>query len=281
MCVIGAKYLESIGWVGFKNRDRNYPAKVMIVKEFGQLERLTIRDTLTNYSEGINEKGVCILSSALDVSVDENEFYLARAKELMDESFFSIVGENIKNALSLNLPKEALKFLIDRQTTGHTLIFTEDICYILEGDFRLNDDGTRSNDYEYSVKEIAKEEKYVLRTNHGIYLPYAGYQYNLQHWQRRESSEKRWQEVERNLESANSQSEILGAISVTPNENVQFNPLRLDISVSNMRTTGQIMMISKLRELAYRPILGELVINQNIRESNKTTFSRLKDYAKK
>lgn len=74
MCVIAVKYFEDIGWVGAKNRDRNYQPKVNIVQSNRTgVQRLYIDDALTRYTEGLNEYGVCILSAALSVKNDEKE----------------------------------------------------------------------------------------------------------------------------------------------------------------------------------------------------------------
>ena len=57
-----------------KNRDRAYTAKVKVVRELvGQIEMVYILDDDTDWSEGMNSKGIGIINSALMVDADEKE----------------------------------------------------------------------------------------------------------------------------------------------------------------------------------------------------------------
>ena len=74
MCVIAIRFFKDIGWVGVKNRDRNYRPTVHIKQSFrNNVERLYIWDEKTKYTEGLNEFGVSILSAAVAVKDDEKE----------------------------------------------------------------------------------------------------------------------------------------------------------------------------------------------------------------
>ncbi len=272
MCVIGAKYLKNFGWIGFKNRDRNYFATVKIKNEFNSLEKLIIRDSVTRYSEGINENGIGILSACLSVKDDEDEITIARNSLIALGKYYSPIGQTIRAALSLPTLNLAIQHLIENQTTGHTLLFNTHTLYILEGAYQLDINGLKTENYEYVIKKIEPNENCIVRTNHGIFLPYAGYQYNELNWDSRVSSEERFNQVNEKLERADSGNEIIEAFSSTTNENAQFNPLRIDYAEKNMKTTGQIMIVPKLRKLRYRPILGEMIIDSSIIKATKNTF---------
>ena len=65
MCVIVAKYLEGLGWVGAKNRDRTYKPTITIKKSFRNgVERLLMWDTDTKWTEGVNEYGIAMIGAA-------------------------------------------------------------------------------------------------------------------------------------------------------------------------------------------------------------------------
>ena len=50
MCVIAAKYLDDYGWVGIKNRDRNYFLVIDIKQDSREgVEALYIFDSVTSY----------------------------------------------------------------------------------------------------------------------------------------------------------------------------------------------------------------------------------------
>jgi hypothetical protein len=58
MCVVAVKYLDKYGWVGAKNRDRNYIVTIDIVRSNrGGVQRMYIDDQTTRWTEGINEYG--------------------------------------------------------------------------------------------------------------------------------------------------------------------------------------------------------------------------------
>ena len=65
MCVIVAKYIDNIGWVGAKNRDRMYRPRIHIKKSFRKgIERLLMWDADTKWTEGVNEYGIAMIGSA-------------------------------------------------------------------------------------------------------------------------------------------------------------------------------------------------------------------------
>ena len=74
MCVVAVKYMNGYGWIGAKNRDRNYKTDVVITQSNRHgLQRLYIDDKLSRWSEGVNEHGLAIISASFSVKSDEKE----------------------------------------------------------------------------------------------------------------------------------------------------------------------------------------------------------------
>ena len=72
MCIVAAKWFTGIGWAAVKNRDRNYIPEISF-KDISSdgVEILMFWDNITQYCEGLNSGGVCILSASLMVKDDE------------------------------------------------------------------------------------------------------------------------------------------------------------------------------------------------------------------
>ena len=175
MCVVAAKYFKGVGWIGAKNRDRNYLPIVNIVQSNRTgVQRLYLDDEKTRYTEGLNEYGVSILSASLSIKSDEKE-----ADKAIDNrkaaNYMSPDGKDIRDALLNKTIKGALDTLIERELSGCTFIFDQKECFLLEGGFtvRKNDvDEDTPRDYIYKVEKV---KDYAVRTNHGILLPQLGY----------------------------------------------------------------------------------------------------------
>ena len=74
MCVVVAKYFDNLGWVGVKNRDRNYIPEISLKSlQTDGTEIMLFWDDITQYCEGFNSGGGCILSASLMVLDDEKE----------------------------------------------------------------------------------------------------------------------------------------------------------------------------------------------------------------
>ena len=68
MCIVAAKYFDKVGWVGVKNRDRNYIPEISFKDTSSHgVEILMFWDDVTQYCEGFNSGGVCIISASLMV----------------------------------------------------------------------------------------------------------------------------------------------------------------------------------------------------------------------
>ena len=66
MCTIIAKKFPDLGWVGIKNRDRPFSTRTELLRtEKNAVQRVALLDERTHWSEGMNSRGVSIISSSL------------------------------------------------------------------------------------------------------------------------------------------------------------------------------------------------------------------------
>lgn len=269
MCVVAVKYIKKFGWVGAKNRDRNYSTSIKVVNSNrGGIQRLFIDDQTTRWTEGVNEYGLSIISASFSVKSDEKEGEKVLSKNAKKKkAIVSPDGLAIRNALRLKTPKDAAQFLIDKELAGATFIFNPETCYLLEGGFTIKKaDSTKENPrkYVYKLKEISKADDHCVRTNHGIDMPNLGYSKNAQDdhlINARKSSETRWEIVNDYLRDnvIADPYEFLEAMSQKPNDDKFMNPIRTgDIKKADMVTTGQLLLVAKERTLHYRPIYSEV-----------------------
>jgi hypothetical protein len=256
MCIIAAKYFPELGWAGAKNRDRNYVPELSFEHlTDSQPHRLLMHDDMTGYMEGLNTAGICVLSASLQVMDDEKEITKRTTEDNPD-------GERIKDALKLTDIDKVVKQLVKEGMTGNTIIFNEDKCYLLEG---CNKDDV----YHHELEEILPTET-VARTNHGILLPWAGYQTGVDSKQdlSRKSSDSRLKYAELALKQAQTPDELVDLLAQTPEQDTQMNPLRTTTDTKKMRTTAQELMVAKEHTFFLRPIQSKLdidfwSINQN------------------
>jgi len=266
MCVVAVKYLKDYGWVGAKNRDRNYQTEVEIVQSNrNDIQRLYIDDQLSRWTEGLNEFGVSIISASFSVKSDEKEGEKVAGKSQKrreEPNYYSPDGRDIRNALMRDNPLDAVKFLVSRELAGATFVFDENTCYLLEGGFTVRmDDETADNprEYHYKVTEIPRDRGMACRTNHGINLPQLGYKKDADDEyiiRSRMSSEKRYGYTKKFIAAEmTNPSELIDALARTPDEDRFMNPIRTgDPKKGDMVTTGQLLLVPKERTLHYRPI---------------------------
>jgi hypothetical protein len=251
MCVIVAKYFEDYGWVAVKNRDRNYTPEISFsrIEDSDGIERLLFEDDVTKYMEGINSAGVGILGASLMVQDDEKEITKSAKKISPD-------GRRIKEALKYSDPLAAAKAAAKSKLTGSNLFVNEDRCYLLEA---CND---RSDEYKFKLRQIQKDQT-VARTNHGIWLPWAGYQRGIDssQTQSRISSEARLLQAEFVVEIANDPQELIDGLCKMYIDSPQLNVMRTDTKTKKMRTTAQLMTISSERTLFCRPVSSSMTFD--------------------
>ena len=276
MCVIAVKYLPNIGWIGVKNRDRGYYPEINIRKSNKHdTERCYIWDANTKYTEGVNEHGIGIISASMATISDEKGVGTT-THEGTNKNYMSPDGKKIRTALLEKSCEAALKILIDRHLTGHTFVFNEHQCFILES-------GWRNGNFIHKIQEV-QPTQVCVRTNHGILLPWAGYQRiqtDPSHSRKRVSSEVRKIKGELGIIPSKTVLEALDSIMDHSEENPQLNTCRLDDRDGYMKTTGQIALVPKERKLYYRPIWSELEVNlSRINNGKSKTFFEVIDVPK-
>jgi hypothetical protein len=267
MCVVAVKYLDKYGWVGAKNRDRNYVVGINIVKSNrDDIQRLYIDDLTTRWTEGINEYGLSILSASFSVKSDEKEGDKVKKKK-GKTPIVSPDGLSIRNALKLKDPEAAANFLVKRQLSGATYVFNEKRCFLIEGGFnttkaKASDDNPRK--FTYKIIEISKEDNHSVRTNHGVVLPQFGYAKNgksAAEKRNRKSSESRRNIVEELFDSSDVKrpDQVLDCLSAKPEDDSFMNPIRIgDPKKGDMVTTGQLLIVPHEKTLHYRPIYSSV-----------------------
>lgn len=249
MCIIVAKYFPGIGWAGAKNRDRKYIPKLdFIESEENGVDRMMMHDKITGYKEGINSHGISILNTSLDVLEDEPDVEAGTADSSPD-------GKIIAAALLQDNVKDAVKLLIKHKLVGCTIVFDQHTLYLIEA---ADQDGTRP--YEYKVKQIPRSET-VTRTNHGLWLPWAGFQRgsgDKQQEMDRISSEARLAQAQRVVEYAENPEDLVDGLCQVYTSNPQLNIMRTNTDANKYRTTSQQLCVPREKTLYCRPVSSHL-----------------------
>ena len=267
MCVIAAKYFKDYGWVGVKNRDRTYKPNILIKKSHrDNIDRIYIWDENTRYTEGLNENGTSILNASFGRNSDYGKGEKDEEDQIHaegdDPDYYSKDGKIIRTALLESTLKDTIRVLIDMELAGCCLIFDKDNCYVLEADY-INDK------YKHKLRHIPKTET-IVRTNHGILLPQAGFQRGSKHEKvalKRVSSELRKFIADKLLEFADDPEEMINTLLYQRSRNKQFNLARMDFEDGHVRTTGQLLIIPKYYTLFYRPVSSDIEYDANRRDS--------------
>jgi hypothetical protein len=249
MCIIVAKYFKGIGWAGAKNRDRNYiPVLDFIETNDDGIDRMMMHDQITGYKEGINGHGVSILNTSLDVYDDEREVDAGTAKSSPD-------GKTIAEALLKDTAAEAAKVIVHRKMGGCTIVFDQDNMFLIEAS---DWDGTKP--YKYIAKQIPKTETVAI-TNHGIWIPTAGYQRkptNKSETLSRVSSESRLLQAQAVVEAAEDPEDLVDGLCQVYVNDSQLNIMRTSTERKKMRTTSQELCVPSERTLYCRPVSSHL-----------------------
>jgi len=249
MCVILAKYFDGIGWAGAKNRDRNYTPVLDFVEDNSHdVQRMMMHDQVTGYKEGINNHGISILNTSLDVYDDESEVEAGTTESSPD-------GKIIAEALLQHSVVDAVKILIKHKLGGCTIVFDQDELYLIEAS---DWDGERP--FEYIVKKIPNTET-VARTNHGIWLPNSGYQRkdnNRSETMSRISSESRLALAEAVVATAEEPEDLVDGMCQVYLKNPQLNIMRTSTEQKKMRTTSQQLCVPQEKTLYCRPVSSHL-----------------------
>src|SRR6056297_2788764 len=266
MCIIAAKKFPGIGWIGVKNRDRNYVPTIRIVQSNRKgVQRLFIDDDDTRYTEGLNEYGVCILSASLSVKSDEKEQEKTGPKDRPDD-YMSPDGKKIRDALYERTPRKAIDSLIHSELTSCTLVFNKTQCFLLEAgrviEYTQNGD-KKKGPLEYKFIEVS--DSAIARANHGILLPKYGYEQDpdtADKKRARDSSEFRYKVAVEEIKKTRDPMKMLDALSVKRTESgdvAYMNPIRTgDPKKKEMITTGQLLLVPSERTMHYRPVHSDV-----------------------
>lgn len=281
MCCVAVKYIKGYGWVGAKNRDRNYSVTLNITRSLHKdIQRLYIDDTLTRWTEGINEFGLAVISSAFSVKDDEKDGKKAKGKK--KSAIVSPHGLAIRRALLHKDPEKAAQSLIDDELPGATFIFNKDKCFLLEAGFNITKKKAAETEAarKFSHKLTEIKDDYAVRTNHGITLPNLGYKVSDK--KNRNSSEKRLNAIVNAIKEKDCKSpaDLLACMSVKPYDDPFLNPIRLgDVSKNEMVTTGQLLLIPSEQSLHYRPIYSKVIFDyaKLNNEKNRVFFEIISD----
>lgn len=228
MCIIACIPTKN-GPLFFKNRDRNYKVHLKACHlELEGRECLVIADALTEWVEGLNDAGICIVNSALMVGRDEKE------KKKSKKGKKSKDGARILRALRFNKKDAIFDSLLHFKggVKGHTFVSTPEGLYALE----------TTSKHDPIIKEINPNALHV-RTNHGHYHPEAGYREGENYF----SSKIRMELARKNLQGVQTPEGVIEAISEQVFEkNSPYNMVR---RTESMRTSSQIIMSPHERSL--------------------------------
>ena len=269
MCTIAVKKFKDVGFIGVKNRDRNYKPNVNIKQSFrNDNERILLWDETSKWTEGVNKHGICILSAATATKKDEKV-----GLDTESSVIYKPDGKAIRVALLEKTIKDALNVLIKSELSGNTFIFNKNECILMESGYT---DGTRSGDEFIYKTQTIKES--AARTNHGLLLPQLGYDFNSEdphELESAKSSKERLNTTLKLLSKIKLPNEMLSVISDTSNINPQLNPLRISKTHGKtiMVTTGQIQLTPNDLILSYRPIWCNMKFNfDNLDSPNTSTY---------
>lgn len=154
-CIVAAGNFEGHNCL-LKVRDRNYVPSVRIIRELiDGVEVAYLHDHDTDWSEGINEFGVGVVSAALMVIDDET---------VKEERVKAPDGLKIRKILTKKTLSSAVSEAVKNGVTGHTFISTPIETAIIEMDGE-----------QVGVRTIDSDNGVAVRTNHGDVLEEAGY----------------------------------------------------------------------------------------------------------
>jgi len=243
MCIIAAKYFKDTGWILAKNRDQNYVADTTILDKIDPNvgEILLLDDKTIKYQEGMNHKGLVIITTSLTPIISQ---------ETNDND-----GNIIKAALKLADPEAAAKYVIEKKLTGYIFIGTPEKLIVVEAARDRNGRG------EYhATSNVIPQNELIVRTNHGVEYPWAGFQMGISAIQDMwtKSSKTRQIIAERVLKNAKTPEEMLDGLAKREVDNLQMNVFRVESTPSQMRTIFQWALVPKTSTVYLRPIQSKM-----------------------
>lgn len=248
MCTLIAKKFPNLGWVGIKNRDRPFSTRTELLRtQKHGIQKVALLDERTHWSEGMNSKGVCIISSSLSPDHSSTTSTTSRLHSSKN-------GARIRDALAMPTVEDAVHYLRANKATGFLLVFDQFKMYVIEGEF-----GT----HKQTVKKITTDT--VVRTNHGVTIPQAGYQRSVEDIEttlRRISSEARMLIGEYIANVAESPEQMMALMAKKWTSNTQLTTLRYSTDNIDVRTTEQLILEPKTKLMLVRNTDGILDFDQ-------------------
>ena len=232
MCIIVSKSVNGSRILA-KNRDRAYKPSLEIIHTIiDGVEVVYLRDTITDWSEGMNEYGVGLVNTALMVGYDENEKKIVKKGGKPSKD-----GKKIRRALSQKNIRDVVESAITYEggIKGHTFISTPNKMISIETTSKHNPK------FELHTND-------AVRTNHGHLHYNAGYTKGRDYL----SSKLRKISAEKLIKSAKSVDDILPLMRKKLYKyDSNLNMLR---DTNKMFTSSQVLMdlTNKVFKLAYR-----------------------------
>lgn len=163
-CIVIAKQYED-GMILGKNRDRNYNPILKVIRDITPygIEMCYVVDDETDWSEGMNQYGIGLVNSALFVKRDEKEFDKSKKAKAKSKD-----GVRIREVLGKDNLTDAVTAAVEFHggIKGHTLLG--------DGKQLISIENTSRTKPIVKVKDLSKQS--LVRTNHGLEHPEAGYQ---------------------------------------------------------------------------------------------------------
>ena len=160
MCIIISKSING-SKVLAKNRDRAYKPTIEVVHTIiDGVEVAYLRDTITDWSEGMNEFGIGLVNTALMVGYDENEKKIVKKGGKPSKD-----GNKIRKALSQKNVLDTINSAVSYNggIRGHTFIGTPTKTIAIE------------STSQHKPKYQLHSGEVIVRTNHGHLHHNAGY----------------------------------------------------------------------------------------------------------
>jgi hypothetical protein len=244
MCTIIAKKFPNIGWVGVKNRDRPAATQTELFRDQeNEFQRVTLMDEDTRWTEGMNSNGVSIISSSLSPVVNGLNKHISKD------------GRIIRDALAQPTVDQAVALCRKQDIGGCVMIFDANKLVLIEGKVGSN--------RRQVIREI--HDTTIARTNHGIWIPSAGYQLysaNPILQMRNISSVARLKIARYILDIAKKPTELMPLLAKQWTDNPQITTLRTPIPEIETRTTEQLMLEPNKKLILVRNVNGVLEFNQ-------------------
>jgi hypothetical protein len=164
-CIIVSKEINN-KFILAKNRDRAYKPTIEIIHTLlNGVEVVYLHDTITDWSEGMNEYGIGIVNSALLVGRDEAEKKIVKKSGKVGPD-----GGKIRNILAQKNLLDAVRAGLSYKGKGRLAL--KGHTFISSPNYMVSIETTSKNK---PVVKLESMKNPIVRTNHGRYYTEAGY----------------------------------------------------------------------------------------------------------